>query len=417
MLTILGDPQKGYPVIHIAGTKGKGSTGALIDSVLRRAGYRVGFYTSPHLVTVRERIRIDGRLVSKREFARYLQTIARIPCDIRLGDRLAFRTVFEHLTAAALLAFAYKKVDIALIETGLGGRLDATVVLDPILSVITPIGLDHTAILGDTLSQIAAEKAHIIKPGIPAISSPQHREAISEIVRRADLVGAPLSFAAGRSEFKRLTSTPRRTVIKTSRKWLGMTEIEVRLAGDFQLDNVSVALSVFEHLREKGFNISAEAVTEGMKRVQWFGRMQYYPSRPPMIIDGAHNVLAVKMVKQALLNILPGKSWRVVFAANKGKPKREMLNELADIASRFYLAPLQFPKSITAEGLVEAAQQVASISTICPDVPEALHTAQREADVGDMILVVGSLYLVGEVLRNLRGLPPPPADGGIDWRV
>ncbi len=455
LLARLGDPQSRFPVIHIVGTKGKGSTGALIASILSQAGYKVGLYTSPHLVTVRERIRVGRQIITKRAFARLMTIIRDLPDDVRTGNHQAFRTVFEHLTALALMEFAHQSVDIALLEAGLGGKLDATVVIDPLLTIITPIGLDHQAILGDTIAEIAADKAHAIKPDVPAITAPQEPEAMGEIVKRSDRLNAPLFIAPGSIEFGVDNLGISFSKVRSSREWLEKHKLRIGLAGDFQLENASVALSVVEFLRtcdatpttscnmkitpttsplsspaiaaggevkgcfqgKAGFAISNEAVKRGLNRVRWQGRLQVLSNTPvPVILDGAHNAMAVQVVVESLRKVIPGKTFRVVFAAMKNKPAERMLRSLQDSCAAFYLAPLQFPKSLDSSLLKELSSGMQIPSRVYNNVPEAYHQALMEIKPDEALLVIGSLYLVGEVLRHLRNLPPPVPDGQIDPR-
>ena len=423
MLTELGDPQHKYPVIHIAGTKGKGSTAAILASILRESGYKTGLYTSPHLVSVRERIRVDGRMVSRRQFASLIDRIRRtaavepLQAVVELRERLAFRTVFEHLTAAALLEFARRRVDIAVIETGLGGKLDATVVLDPVVSVLTPIGLDHTAVLGDTIAEIAADKAHIIKPGVPAVSAPQRPEALAELKARAEKVSAPLLSAPGRKEFDAVRCSLKGTKFRASRGWLDCGELRINLAGRFQLDNLSTALTALEQLAGVGIRLRLDAVRRALAGMRWPGRLQSIPGKPPLILDGSHNTLSFEALREALDELYPTGSLRVVLTALRGKPLQRMIELLAAKAEKFHLAPLQFPKGMDAGELAEAAEMAGVRAEIHRNIPEAFESAKSETSLGQAILATGSFYLVGELLRHLRGIKPPPADGRIDSSV
>jgi len=424
LLGDLGNPQNNYPIIHIAGTKGKGSTAAIVSSILRAAGYKVGLYTSPHLVTVRERLRIDGRIISKRDFASLINQIANVPLISQSNNNVAYRTVFEHLTAAALLWFARRNVDVAVIEAGLGGKLDATVVVNPVLSIITPIGLDHTDVLGDTISAIAADKAYIIKKDVPAVSAQQVADAKEELVERTEKVSTQLTFAPGQSEFKLLASSFKGQNIRSSRAWLGQGDIYFNLTGRFQLDNVSTALIAIEQLNKMRFNISPEAVRTGLKKIRWQGRMQYISGQPAIILDGSHNLLSMKVLLESLLDPLlcqvltpdttTNLKYRVIFSAMRSKPVEGMLHLLGEIAEQVYVAPLTFPKGMSQDELFTSADS-ASVSVIsCRDVPTAFEMARRDTGEGEILLATGSLYLVGEIMRYLKGIPAPPVDGRID---
>ena len=414
LLQNLGTPQSAFSTIHIAGTKGKGSTAAILASILCAAGYRVGVYTSPHLITVRERMRIDGRIISKREFASVMSRIAGINRASNGNDLTGFRTVFEHLTAAALLWFASRQVDVAILEAGLGGRLDATVVVDPVVSVLTPIGLDHTAILGDTIAEIAADKAHIIKFGIPAISACQSPEALNELQKRAHLVGADLHLATGRKEFKLKSCSFTGQEFLSGREGLNDCMLKLNLPGRFQLDNVSTALTVVDVLRKRGFNISIDAVSAGLRTVRWLGRMQYVKGKPPVILDGSHNIMAVEALLESLIPLIRDFRLRVVFSALRSKPIEGMLGRLSRHACGFHLAPICFPKSANGMELASLADSLGLDYKLHYDLPSAFESACSEAGSDEVILATGSLYLVGEILRARRGLNPPPRDGGID---
>lgn len=414
LLHELGNPQNDYPKIHIAGTKGKGSTAAILASILHASGLKVGLYTSPHLVSVRERISVEGSDISKRDFASVLTRIEK--CSHRLDGEpnLAFRTVFEHLTAAAFLYFSKRKVDIAIIETGLGGKLDSTVVIEPVLSILTSIGLDHTAILGDTIGEIATDKAHIIKRGIPSISAPQTEEARDCLKKQAVKVQSNLIFTEGRNEFKLNNQDSSGIQAFSNRSWLHNSLLELNLAGEFQLENTSVALTAIEQLNNLGFNISSTEVRQGLKSVRWNGRLQMIRQTPLILLDGSHNALATDVLLTSLEKLeLPSKI-DVIFAALKGKPVKEMLLKLGSIARKIYLTEISFPKAMPLEELETIATSLNLDFSSEPGLAKCIKDAKSIAGEEGVILITGSLYLVGEVLRIEKGLQPPPSDGRID---
>lgn len=417
MLSNLGNPQNDFPTIHIAGTKGKGSTAAIISSILQKAGYKVGLYTSPHLITVRERVRINDADITKERFAKLMSLIISVPDLVRIGEQAAFRTVFEHLTAIALLDFSKSRVDIAVIETGLGGRLDSTVVLDPILSILTPIGLDHTALLGDTVEAIASEKSYIIKRGVPAVSAPQ-KPSVQEIFsKRARNVNSEFVIAPGKSECKNAMSTPKGSSFTGTREWFRDVGIDINLHGEFQLINTSTALSAIEILRNGKFEIDVHAVTAGLKSVKWAGRMDIKTNRATVILDGAHNGLGVGVLAESVKKIFTKNRWRVVFASMKNKNALEMLKILQPNVDKLYLAPLQFPKSLDKQMLEELTDHLEVPSDVFNSSPEAYEAALVDLEEDEVVLVTGSLYLVGEIYRHLDNIPPPAADGSIDDRI
>lgn len=417
MLGNLGNPQQDYPIVHIAGTKGKGSTAAILSSVLQKAGYKVGLYTSPHLITVRERIRINDADITKERFAGLMSLISSIPDSLRIGEQAAFRTVFEHLTAIAMLVFSRNRVDIAIIETGLGGRLDSTVVVDPILSILTPIGLDHTALLGDTVEEIAAEKSYIIKNGVPVISAPQLPEVLEVFERRAKNVNAEMVIAPGLSEYIAFEVSTQMTKFTTSRKWLNGEPVDFNLHGEFQLVNASTVLCAIESLRNNGFEIDLLSVLSGFKSVQWKGRMDIHENHCTVVLDGAHNVLGIEVLTESVKKLFPNGGWRVVFSSMKSKNTKEMLEILQPHVKKFYFAPIQFPKSIDLQMLRDLGGSISVSSTVLENAPEAYEAALSESRDGEVVLVTGSLYLVGEIYRHFANIEPPLPDGSIDDRI
>jgi dihydrofolate synthase/folylpolyglutamate synthase len=417
LLNLLGNPHFDYPTIHIAGTKGKGSTAAMLASVLKAAGYKVGLYTSPHLISVRERIRIDGRMISKHAFASFIKRIYTTISESNVHLRSAYRTVFEHLTAVAMLHFSRQKVDIAIFEAGLGGKLDSTIVLEPVLSILTSIGLDHTTILGNTISEISADKAHIIKPNVPVVSSQQTPEAMQQIIKRSSFTSSFLSVAPGHSEFNVLERSFKSQSLKTSRKWFNESTIKLNLAGRFQLENLSSVLESIEILKKIGFSISNEAIKEGLLKVRWLGRLQYIKGKPPLILDGSHNELALNVLLNAINELNGFNRLFVVFSAIQGKPVKQMLKMILKASETIFLTQLTFPKGMSLDDMYIIAQSEGINCRKCSDLKTAINQAKNQATPNDLILITGSLYLVGEVLRYQHRLPPPPIDGRIDDRV
>ncbi len=416
LLEYLGNPHQTFPIVHVAGTKGKGSVSAILTAVLKAAGYRVGLYTSPHLVTIRERIRIGNNIITKANFAQNIKRISKTPESIKFGGRIAFRTVFEHLTAAAFLEFAKRKVDIAIVETGLGGRLDATIVVDPILSVLTPIGLDHTAILGETCEQIAWEKAHIIKEKIPVVSAKQKPAAFDVFRQFASEKNTKIFLSKDFDYFNEVQLSNSRTEFKLNQNMSGI-EFKFNLPGRFQLENLGVAFTAVECLRNAGFQIMNDDIRLGISKVRWDGRLKIYRGKPPVILDGGHNALGVEIVSRSLKEMFPHFKWRVVFAANKGKPIAEMVSALRAETVKFYFAPLQFPKTAPIDFYCNIIDENGYHAEIFENAPGAFESAIGECSDSELVFVVGSLYLVGEVLRFKWNLPPPPADGSIDDRI
>jgi len=316
-----------------------------------------------------------------------------------------------------LLEFARRKVDVAVVEAGMGGKLDATVVVDPMVSVITPIGLDHTAVLGDTIEEIAADKAHIIKKDVPVISAPQPPEAHIILEQHAGSVDAPLTFCPGMDEFWDFNAWARYTDFDSRRSWMKMDNIRLPLTGSFQLINVSTALSVLEEIAKFGFRTGFDIVKMGLESVKWQGRMQIRYRRRFEIIDGAHNTMGVKVVSESVKKLFNKYKWRVIFATQKNKPAKEMIKVLKKTTVKFYLAPLQFPKSLTEEMLHSLIGETKMKADVFSNTPEALDRALQDTENNELVLVIGSLYLAGEIIRHRRKLPPPHSDGRIDDRI
>jgi len=413
LLQSLGSPHLQYPTLHIVGTKGKGSTAAILASILTTAGYKVGLYTSPHLLTVRERIQVDGKPVGRGDFAGCIERIRRQYSECDAAHALAFRTVFEHLTAAGFLYFADRKVNIAVVEAGLGAKLDATIVIEPILSIITPIALDHTQVLGGTVREIASDKACAIKANIPVVSARQPEDVAREIERRAAEMNSRLFYAEGADRFEVLSASLKGTRFNLKDR-PDNTSLFLPLAGRFQLDNLSVVLMALGVLERLGFKVEAGDIRRGVRRTRWPGRLQSLPGEPPILLDGAHNTLAAVTLVRSLLEIAPDRRWRIVYSSILGKPAAEMLKALALIARRFYLARLQFPKGLKEEALRAAAEEAGVAAEFCRNVPASIIAAKAACRENEGVLITGSLYLVAEALRWWRGFPAPPADGRID---
>lgn len=378
LLEELGVPIQGggAPLfLHVAGTNGKGSVCAMLDSILRAAGYRTGLFTSPHLVSFRERIRVDGEMISETEAAEGLTRIR------ALGERWEQPpTFFEITTALALAHFAAHGVECAVLETGLGGRLDATNVVTPLVSVITAISLDHQQYLGESIAAIAMEKAGIIKPGVPVVTGPQESDAQCALMHVAAHREAPFNLVLTRVD-----------------------RMEVGLAGSHQRWNAALAIHA---LQIAGIAVRDEAVTAGLRDVQWPGRFQLIGER--LVLDGAHNPAAARRLAQTWREEFGDAKATVVIGAMKDKDVRGICAALRPIVATVIALPVQNERALSGEALrqiwAEAAPRMAC--SVARDVKEALDFAEREAD---RALVTGSLFLIGEVLQLL--------DGGGDGRA
>ncbi len=372
LLGRLKDPQKKFSSIHIAGTNGKGSTAAMLASILKEAGLHAGLFTSPHLVDFCERIRIGGGLISPEQVlsdARRIRAMEEEPL-----------TFFEMATAIAFLHFAEEKVPVAVVETGLGGRLDATNVLTPLVSVITSIGFDHTQHLGKTLGEIAFEKGGIIKEGVPVVVGPLPPEAMEVVREIADRRGSKVIAVAHPLD----------------------SPLRPNLAGDHQCRNATVAVAVIEELRRQGYSLSEEAVSKGLANVRWPGRLETVSENPWILLDGAHNGEAMRAVRAFLEERLEGRRLGVVFGCMTDKDGRGLLSEIAPITSEFFLTPLHLKRGALAEDLRRMAVPAEIPFRVLPSVPEALETALQRMGPGGVILVTGSFCLVGKVYSLLN---------------
>jgi dihydrofolate synthase/folylpolyglutamate synthase len=412
LLDALGSPHQRFPAVHIAGTKGKGSTAAIIDSCLRAAGYRTGFYTSPHLHTFRERIRVDGSNITREEVVSLAEEIKP---EI---ERIPGVTTFEAITAMGFLHFARSEVDIAVVEVGLGGRLDATNVIVPEVSVITSISLDHTYLLGDTLAEIATEKAGIIKPGRPVISAPQRpaaRLVIEDVSRR---VGAPLlevdrdwAYEAGPANLDGQFFAIRRLADGDS---IFDGEYWVPLLGRHQLENAASAIAAVHALRERGFDISVEAVRQGVARVEWPGRLEILSREPLVAVDCAHNPYSAQILTLALADWFPGRRWVLLFGASSDKDIAGMLDVLLPISDYVIVTRSDHPRSAAPTRLADAVARAGAGAEVSVNVKKALRRGLDVLEPDQGLLVTGSIFVVADAREEWAlhaGSPAPDNDG------
>lgn len=412
LLEMLGNPHRAYPSVHIAGTKGKGSTSAMIASALRAAGYRTALYTSPHLHTFRERIRVGSDLIAKEEVVALVEElrplIARVPGI----------TTFEAITAMAFAYYARKGVEFAVVEVGLGGRLDATNVITPEVSVITSLSLDHTYLLGDTLPQIAAEKAGIIKPGIPVVTAPQKPEALEVLEEVARSRNAPLTVVGRDWTWE---DGPRslngqffaaRCLRDEGNKFAGVYYIP--LLGRFQLENATTALAALHILRERGFSrLTPDAAREGLRTVEWPGRMEVLNLDPLVVVDCAHNPYSTEVLREALREWFPGRKWVVIFGASADKDIAGMLKALQPITDYLIVTRSDHPRAATPVELADLAASVGMGAEITVNIHRAFQRAQAVLRPKDGILVTGSIFLVAEAREEWareNGRPVPEGD-------
>ncbi len=418
LLELLGNPQEQYTSTLIAGTKGKGSTAALIERVLRQAGIRTGLYTQPDLHTFRERMRVNGHLISEEEVAHLVPELRNVVEQIQARGEFGPFITYEVATALALLYFYRQHVQHAVLEVGLGGRLDATNVTHPLVSVITSISYDHMAILGNTLAQIATEKAGIIKPHGTVVTSAQAPEALLVIAatcqqRQAHLIRVgsaerdpaqtevvaghlpPLSY---RYQLEQRSAELQRFTIWTPEHTY--TGLEIPLAGQYQLENATAALATLDRLREHGITWDETALREGFRTVHWPARIEVVGQNPTIVVDGAHNADSMQKLIQALRTSFSMHRLIVVLSIAQDKDKVGIAQALADV-DVVILTRMHTPRATSIEALeatfAEHAPHVALYQASESDAAMelALDIAQRD----DLVCATGSLYLAGEVLR------------------
>ncbi|MBC7237720.1 MAG: bifunctional folylpolyglutamate synthase/dihydrofolate synthase [Chloroflexi bacterium] len=414
LLAQLGNPHRAYRSVHIAGTKGKGSTTAMIESILRAAGYKTGMYTSPHLHTFRERIQIEGRLISEEEVSELMESM------VPLLEARPEVTVFEIMTALAMWLYARREVDFGVFEVGLGGRLDSTNVLQPEVAVITSISLDHMNVLGNTLSAIAREKAGIIKTGTPVVTSPQKAEAMAVIEATTAERQAPLT-AVGRDWQWRFLGADlqgqRLAVYRASQADAPeYPELFLPLLGRHQLENACTALAAIEVLRERGIFIPATAIREGLAQTRWPGRMEVLGQGPLVMVDGAHNSDSMQRLLEALPEYLNYRRILALFGAGQTHDYAGMLALLAPQVDGLYACQAPHPKATPTETIAEAAERHGGKVLGRGSVGEMLDAALAEAGPDDLVLITGSLFVVAEARRAwfaARGVTLPADPPGV----
>jgi dihydrofolate synthase/folylpolyglutamate synthase len=406
LLARVGNPHLAAKTVHIAGTKGKGSTAAMVASVLAESGYKTGLYTSPHLIDISERMRVNGIPVSRNEL---LDLVARIRPEVEAVNaaaRYGCLTTFEVLTALGFMFFADSKADFQVVEVGLGGRLDATNVVKPEVCAITTLGLDHTDVLGDTLAKIASEKAGIIKPGVPVVSAQQEQEAAEVIAEFCSRNGAPLTKVGRDIKYCSLASREGLQSMEI-RGRLGSYRIELPLLGGFQRENAAVAVGILEVLMEKGYNITPRSIADGLKQVRWPGRFQVIRTRPDVVIDGAHNPQSAHQLSIALRDYLKDRQQGckvLVIGMSSDKDIGKVAAELAPLFSLVIATRSRHPRALDAERLAACLSGYDCEVRKAASVAEAMNTAAALAQEDGFVCATGSLFIVGEALE-WAGLP------------
>jgi len=395
----LGRPDRAYPGAHIAGTNGKGSTAAFLESILGRAGFRTGLNTSPHLEKINERIRVNGEEISEIAFAETFTRIQALNEELLAAGKLrAHPTYFECVTAMAFEYFARQRVDFGVFEVGLGGRLDATNILTPVISVITRVDFDHENFLGHSLAEIAAEKAGILKPGVPLILAEQRPEALKVIRARATKLGCPVieTGTGFRIEKEWMENGCSRAVVSENASGWSL-ELAPRLPGRFQIQNSLNAVAAARYLQNRGYRISDDAIARGIGEAVWPGRLEKLQSEPDVYLDGAHNPSAARELAAFLEQNLAGRQIWLVFGALRDKAVDEIAGVLFPLAAEVIFTQPRTSRAISVAQLAEITSHHAAHFTVIPEPETALEYALGRAAPHDAIVVAGSLYLVGQL--------------------
>ncbi|MGI8567018.1 MAG: bifunctional folylpolyglutamate synthase/dihydrofolate synthase [Pyrinomonadaceae bacterium] len=396
LLDALGNPQRSFDGVQIAGTNGKGSTSAMLDAICRAAGINTGLYTSPHLISYTERIRTGGWEISEEDFAACVGEVRTAALRIKTESG-ALPTFFEQLTAAALVAFRAAEVRLAILETGLGGRLDSTTAAHAETIAITPVSFDHEEYLGDTLAAIAAEKAAVIRPGVAAIiASSQPDEAREVITARCRECDVTPRFT---TRDLKVVGTCRdgRLLVDFSTSQDVYQNVRLSLRGRHQMENASIAIEIAEHLRDKGFTISREATVEGLETAVHPGRLELLPITPPILLDGAHNVAGARALRAYLEEFIRSPI-TLVFGAMRDKDLATISALLFPAARKIILTRPDSPRAADRDTLERAVPLSVPSSAIsfAPTVIEAIARAREATPTDGLICITGSLYLIGE---------------------
>ncbi len=403
LLARLDAPHLDTPTIHIAGTKGKGSVAAMVTSTLTTAGYKTGLFTSPHLHVFNERVRIDDRLISDEEVIALVEKIKPEVKAVNEEAAYGVLTTFEVITALGFAYFKQKGVDVQVIEVGLGGRLDATNVVRPDVCIITSISLDHTEVLGNTLTEIATEKAGIIKPGSVVITSPQSDE-VSKVLEQAcldcdavqirvgkDVTWQGLDFDSGGQSFR-------------VQGRAGGYELSIPLLGQHQLENAAVAVAVLEVLIEKGFRVTGDDIVWGLAKVNWPGRLQTLSSNPLIVADGAHNPYSARKLREALEQYFRFDGGVLIMGASADKDVAGMVSELVPLFDRVIITRSIHPRSMPVDSIVAEFTGRGVEVRETDDVSTALPLAMSMVGEKDIICVTGSLFVVAGAIEQAKEL-------------
>lgn len=398
LMKSLGDPHTKYPIIHVAGTKGKGSTSALCAAGLMAAGYKTGLYTSPHLLDYVERIQINGEPITHEQLIELVEEIK--PHVVRV-EKL---TTFEITTALAFMAFAKYGATAAVFEVGLGGRLDATNVVTPKVSVITSLSYDHMAVLGNTLALIAGEKAGIIKPGVPVVSSPQKDEALQVLLRVASEKNSDITLVGRDVGFERVGSSLSGQDLRITYYVMRNEPItfHIPLLGAHQIEN---AVTAYAALKTSGIPITDEQIKTGFSQVQWRARFEVARVEPPVIFDSAHNQDSFEKLRETLEEYFPDKKVYLIFGASEDKNIPGMFAEMKPKIKKIIITRADHPRALSVEQISSLADQAGAEWEALVPVKDALRRAlELSSKDGSIVLSAGSMFVTAEVMREFTSL-------------
>lgn len=391
LLGHLGDPHEKFKSIHVAGTNGKGSVCALLSSVLKEAGYKVGMYTSPHVVRYNERMQINGEEISNEQVMEYIERIR--PISEEMGKNpTKHPTFFEFTTAMAFSYFADEEIDIGVIEVGMGGRLDATNVIMPEVSVITHLALEHTEHLGGTLERIAKEKAGIIKPGVPVVAAEEN-----PIIRRiCDERGCEIIIVEDEYPYERILHDT-----SGQKFWVGDSENElfIPLLGSYQLQNAATAYAVLDVLRKQGYSLSKDLIDKGFSQARWPARLEVVQTDPVVIVDSSHNPDGMANLRTALQDITEGSRVTFVIGVMSDKDIASMIEAIAPITRRVICTRPTYWRAMDSEEIAEEAAKSMDSVEVVPTVPEAIEMAVSTSRSGDVVCITGSIFTAGEAMK------------------
>ncbi|MCK5205571.1 MAG: bifunctional folylpolyglutamate synthase/dihydrofolate synthase [Desulfobacterales bacterium] len=392
ILSALGNPQENFTSIHVAGTNGKGSVASALSSILHESGYKVGLYTSPHLVRFNERICINNCQISDADVVKSYKAVQ----QVHHGDRSP--TFFEFATAMALYEFGRQKVEWAVIETGMGGRYDATNIITPAISIITNVSMEHRDYLGNTLAQITREKAGIIKQRTPVVTAVKQKQAQSVVQRVAHKKSAPV-FMLGKNFTVRRNRTGYFSYYGIENTW---HDLQTPLLGHYQVQNAALALAASELLNKLKAEISFKSIKNGLTKTRWPGRLEIVSDKPLVILDGAHNLIAARNLAKFLTENLVNRRITLVVGILDDKPYAPMLKSLLPVCSRAIITRAKTDRALPPQKLYATAKKIISDVTTVADVAKAAKHAIETAGPDDVVCIAGSLYVVGEAKEAIE---------------